>query len=76
MAAVANVPVENEYPTKTFVPSDEPKRGTSPQLSPIEEVGRERRTTWSHASIIALELGGRGFSRDIEAFKSENGFSR
>src|SRR5580692_8891254 len=31
---------------------------------------RERRTTWSHGS--ALKVGGRGFSRDIEAFKSEN----
>jgi hypothetical protein len=60
MAAVANVPVENEYPTRIFVPSER----------------RERRTTWSHASIIALEVGGRGFSRDIDGFKSENGFSR
>jgi len=65
MPAVANISVENEYPTRIFVPSG---------VVPSEH--RERRTTWSHASIIALEVGGRGFSPDIEALKSENGFSR
>jgi len=59
MPAVANVPVENDDRIRIVVPSEH----------------RERRTTWSHASVTALKVGGRGFSRDIEAFISENGFS-
>lgn len=41
----------------------------------LAEVRRERETSLGHVSIMGSGYGGRGFGRDTEASKSENGFS-
>jgi hypothetical protein len=56
--------------TRIFVPSDEPERGTSHQLSLVEEVHRERGTSPGHVSLWPRGRGSRLQPRHLRHSKA------